>query len=86
MANSRSAKKRTRQTTQRSDRNRARRSRVRTFIRKVEEAISNGNKIAAQDAFNSAMPVLHRSSQKRAFHRNTVARKLSNLSQRINSM
>lgn len=86
MANSRSAKKRMRQATRRSDRNRARRSRVRTFVRKVEEAISNGNKVAAQEAFDSAMPVLHRGSQKRAFHRNSIARKLSNLSQRINNM
>ncbi len=86
MANSRSAKKRIRQATRRTDRNRARRSRVRSYIRKVEEAIANGDKSAAQDAFKAAMPELHRTAQKGALHNNTTGRKLSGLSRRINAM
>jgi len=78
--------KRIRQASCRSDRNRARRSRVRSCIRKVEEAIATGDKSAAEEAFKAAMPVLHRGSQKRAFHRNTTGRKLSGLSRRINAM
>jgi len=86
MANSRSAKKRIRQAARRTDRNRARRSRVRSYIRKVEEAIESGDKSAAEEAFKAAMPVLHRGAQKGAFHRNTTGRKLSGLSRRINAM
>jgi len=86
MANSRSAKKRIRQAARRSDRNRVRRSRVRTHIRNVEEAIASGNKLAAEEAYKAAMPALHRSSQNGAFHRNTTRRKLSGLSRRINAM
>ena len=56
MANSLSAKKRIRQAARRTDRNRARRSRVRSYIRKVEEAIASGNKSTAEDAFKAAMP------------------------------
>jgi small subunit ribosomal protein S20 len=86
MANSRSAKKRIRQTETRSERNRARRSRVRSTLRKVEEAIASGDKASAETAFKEAMPALHRGTQKGAFHRNTAGRKLSGLSRRINAM
>ena len=86
MANSRSAKKRIRQAARRTDRNRAHRSRVRSYIRKVEEAIASGDKSAAEDAFKAAMPELHRTAQKGALHTNTTGRKLSGLSRRINAM
>ena len=86
MANSQSAKKRIRQAARRTARNRARRSHVRSYIRKVEEAIASGNKSAAEDAFNAAMPKLHRTAQKGALHKNTTGRKISNLSRRINAM
>ena len=86
MANSQSAKKRIRQAARRTDRNRARRSHVRSYIRKVEEAIASGDKSAAADAFKAAMPELHRTAQKGALHNNTTGRKLSNLSRRINAM
>ena len=86
MANSQSAKIRVRQNGRRTERNRARRSRVRNYIRKVEEAIARGDKSAAKEAFKAAMPVLHRGAQKGAFHRNTTGRKLSGLSRRINAM
>ena len=56
MANSRSAKKRIRQTETRSERNRARRSRVRSYLRKVEEAIASGDKASAETAYKEAMP------------------------------
>ena len=86
MANTASARKRIRQTEKRTLRNRARRSRVRTFLRKVELAISGGDQTRAQDAFRSAQPELHRAVTKGVFHRNTVARKLSRLSARIKAM
>ena len=86
MANSRAAKKRVRQNERRSIRNRARRSRVRSYLRKVEEAIANGDKAAAKGAFQEVMPELHRGAHKGAFHRNTIGRKLSSLSRRINAM
>lgn len=86
MANTASARKRIRQTEKRTVRNRARRSRVRTFLRKVEQAISGGDKTQAQDAFRAAQPELHRAVTKGVFHRNTVARKLSRLSARIKAL
>ncbi len=86
MANTASARKRIRQTEKRTIRNRARRSRVRTFLRKVEQAISGGDKPQAQDAFRAAQPELQRAVTKGVFHRNTVARKLSRLSARIKAM
>lgn len=86
MANTASARKRIRQTEKRTIRNRARRSRVRTFLRKVEQAISGGDKTQAQDAFRAAQPELHRAATKGVFHRNTVARKLSRLSARIKAL
>ena len=86
MANTASARKRIRQTEKRTLRNRARKSRVRGFIRKVEQAIAGGDKSQAQDAFRAAQPELHRAATKGVFHRNTVARKLSRLSTRIKSM
>ena len=86
MANTASARKRIRQTEKRTIRNRARRSRVRTFLRKVEQAISGGDKAQAQDAFRSAQPELQRAVTKGVFHRNTVARKLSRLSARIKAL
>jgi small subunit ribosomal protein S20 len=86
MPNTRTAKKRVRRTERRSALNGARRSRVRTYLRKVEEAIASGDKSAAEAAFKSAMPELHRGVQKGGMHRNTVARRLSGLSRRIRAM
>ena len=86
MANTASARKRIRQTEKRTVRNRARRSRVRTFLRKVEQAIAGGDKSQAQDAFKAAQPELQRAATKGVLHRNTVARKLSRLSARIKAL
>ncbi len=83
MANTASAKKRIRQTERHTARNRARRARVRTFVKKIEEAIVRGEKEAAQAAFREAQPELHRAATKGVFHRNKVARNLSRLAARI---
>ncbi len=86
MANSPSARKRARQTERRTVVNRARLSRVRTFIRKVEEAIDSGDHSAAQAAFQAAQPEVMRGANKGVLHRNMVARKLSRLSRRIKAL
>jgi small subunit ribosomal protein S20 len=86
MANTASARKRIRQTEKRTARNRARRSRVRTFLRKVEQAIAGGDKAQAQEAFRAAQPELQRAATKGVVHRNAVARKLSRLSARIKAL
>ncbi len=86
MAHHKSAKKRIRQTARRTEVNIARRSRIRTFVKKVETAIASGDKSAAESAFREAQPELHRGITKGVLHRNTVARKLSRLSQRIRTL
>jgi small subunit ribosomal protein S20 len=86
MANTASARKRIRQTEKRTERNRARKSRMRTFLRKVEQAIASGDKGAAQQAFQAAQPELQRAATKGVIHDNTVARKLSRLSARIKAL
>lgn len=86
MANIVSAKKRARQTIVRHARNQMRVSRIRGFIRKVEQEISTGNKEAAQTAFKLAQPEIHRGVSKGVLHKNTAARKLSRLSGRIKAI
>lgn len=86
MANTASARKRIRQTEKRTERNRARRSRVRSFLRKVELAIAGGDKTVAQEAFKAAQPEMQRAADKGVFHDNTIARKLSRLSARIKAL
>jgi small subunit ribosomal protein S20 len=86
MANHASAKKRIRQIERRAGVNNVRRTRVRTFIRKVEEAIESGNQTDAVAAFKTAQPEMARSAQKGIFHKNTVSRKLSRMSARIKGM
>ncbi|WP_428406867.1 30S ribosomal protein S20 [Hyphococcus sp.] len=86
MANTSSAKKMVRKIARRTAVNKSRRSRVRTFLRKVEEAIASGNKAAAEAAFKNAQPEMHRAVTKGVFHQKTVARKLSRLSSRIKAL
>ena len=86
MAHHDSAKKRIRQTERRTERNRARMSRVRTYIKKVETAISNGDKEAARLALTEAQPEIHRGVTRGVIHRNTAARKLSRLSARVKAL
>lgn len=83
MANSKQAKKRARQADRRADNNHSRRSRIRTYVRTLEEAIASGNKDDAQNAFKAAMPEMHRGVTKGVLHKKTVARKLSRMSKRI---
>lgn len=86
MANTSSAKKMVRKIERRTAVNKTRRSRVRTFLRRVEEAIAAGDKAKADEAFRAAMPEMHRAVTKGVFHKATVARKLSRLSSRIKSI
>ena len=83
MANHKSAKKRIRQTATRTDVNGARRSRIRTFIKKVEAAIESGDKATAETAIKAAEPEMMRGAQAGVFHKNTMSRKLSRLSTAI---
>ena len=83
MANHKSAEKRFRQTVTRTETNRARVSRIRTFLKKVELALEAGNRDAAKQAFVAVQPELHRGVSKGVMHKNTVARKLSRLNARI---
>lgn len=86
MANHKSAEKRIRQTERRTEVNRARVSRIRTFVKKVELAIASGDKAAAAEALKVAQPEIMRGATKGVLHRNTVARKISRLSARIKSL
>jgi small subunit ribosomal protein S20 len=86
MAQHASAKKRIRQTKRRTVVNRARVSRIRTFLRRVETAIAGGKQDEAVAAYNMAQPELMRGANKGVVHRNLVARKLSRLAQRIRTM
>ena len=86
MANTRSAKKMVRKIERRTEVNKARRSRVRTFVRQVEEAIASGDKTAAADALKAAQPELMRAVTKGVMHKNTSARKVSRLAARVKSM
>ena len=86
MANHKSAEKRIRQTERRTEVNRNRVSRIRSFVKKVETAILSGDKGAAQEALKDAQPELMRGASKGVLHRNTVARKISRLSARINAL
>ena len=86
MANTASAKKRNRQTVVRTERNAARKSRMRTFVKKVETAIAGGDKSAAAAALQAAQPEMQRAAGKGVIHRNTVGRKISRLSARIKAL
>jgi small subunit ribosomal protein S20 len=86
MANTKSAKKAGRQTVRRTNANKGRRSRARSYARKVEEAIEAGDKKAAAAALKEAEPVLARTAQKGLVHRKTASRKVSRLAKRVSAM
>ena len=86
MANPPQSKKRARQTARKLEVNKARRSRIRTFLKNVEEAISSGDKNAANTALKSAQPELMRGVTKGVYKKNTAARKMSRLSSRVKSL
>ncbi|WP_333828447.1 30S ribosomal protein S20 [Pararhodobacter sp.] len=83
MANTPQSKKRARQNERRFEINKARRSRIRTYLRKVEEALASGDAEAAKAALLAAQPELDRGVTKGVLHKNTVARKMSRLSHRV---
>ncbi len=86
MANTPQSKKRARQNEARFAVNKARRSRIRTYLRKVEEAIASGDKNAAVAALRAAQPELMRGVTKGVMHKNTVARKISRLNSRVKAV
>jgi small subunit ribosomal protein S20 len=87
MPNTASARKRVRQAVRRNERNRARRSRVATFVKKVEIEIAAGNYEQAKEAFSLAEPVLMRSTTGgRVMHKNAASRKISRLSARVKAL
>ena len=83
MANHASALKRIRRNARRADINGARRTRIRTFIKKVELALSAGDAKTAEEALKNAQPEIQRGVAKGIWHKNTAARKISRLSARI---
>lgn len=86
MANTPQSKKRARQIERRTEVNKARRSRLRTFLRKVEDAITKGDADAAREALKLAQPELARGVTKGVVHKNTAARKMSRLSSRVKAL
>ena len=86
MANTPSAKKRVRQITRKTDVNKARRSRIRTYIKKVEESINSGESDNAIIALKLAQPEIQRGVTKGIFHKNTASRKISRLSRRVKAL
>jgi small subunit ribosomal protein S20 len=86
VAHHRSAKKRIRQTEKRTAVNRSRLSRIRTFVRKVEDALAKGDVEVARTAFAEAEPELRRGVSKGVVHLNTASRKISRLSRRVKAL
>ena len=86
MANTPQSKKRARQSETRYAINKARRSRIRTYLRKVEEAIASGDQTAAAEALKNAQPELARGITKGVLHKNTVSRKISRLASRVKAV
>ncbi|WP_112874265.1 30S ribosomal protein S20 [Paracoccus endophyticus] len=86
MANTPQSKKRARQTERRTAVNKNRRSRIRTFLRKVEEALAGGDQQVAAEALKSAQPELMRGVTKGVVHKNTAARKISRLAARVKAL
>ncbi|CAA2143995.1 MULTISPECIES: 30S ribosomal protein S20 [Hyphomicrobium] len=86
MANTSSAKKAARQMIRRTEVNKGRRTRVKTEVRSVEEAIASGDAAKAKAALAAAEPLLVRSAQKGVMHKRTASRKVSRLAQRVKAM
>ena len=86
MANTPQSRKRVRQTARRTAVKKSRRSRIRTFIRRVESAIASGDKPGAQAALHSAEPEIMRGVTKGVLHKNTAARTVSRLARRVNAL
>lgn len=86
MANTPSAKKAVRKIERRTAVNKSRRSQMRTYIRKVEEAIASGDPEAAKTAFRAAEPLVMRAAQKGIVHKNAASRKVSRLNARVKAL
>jgi len=86
MANTPSARKAARKIARKTEINTARKSRMRTFIRKVEEAVATGDKTAAADALKLAQPEIMRAATRGVLHKNTASRKISRLAARVKSI
>ena len=86
MANTPSAKKRIRNTLRKTDINKSRRSRIKTFVRKVEDALESKDAKAAMESLKAAQPEIMRGVTKGIFHKNTASRKISRLSSRIKAI
>ena len=86
MANTSSAKKAVRKIAHRTDINRSRRSQMRTYVRKVEEAIASGDAKAASAALGAAEPLVMRAAQKGIVHKNTASRKVARLAKRVKAL
>lgn len=86
MANTSSAKKMVRKIERRTARNRDQKTRMRTFVRRVDEAIAGGDKAAAETALRAAQPVIARAGQKGLMHKKTASRKISRLSKRVSTI
>ncbi len=83
MPNTPSARKAARKIARRTEINKGRRAEMRSFVRKVEEAIASGNRSVALAALREAEPVIMRSAQKGLVHSNTASRKVSRLAHRV---
>jgi small subunit ribosomal protein S20 len=86
MANSPQAKKRARTAARRTEINKNRRTRIKTFIRRVEDAIAGGDQAAAEEALKNAQPEIMRGVTKGVWHKNTASRKVSRLAKRVKAM
>ena len=86
MANTSSAKKAVRKIARRTAVNKSRRSQMRTFVRKVEEAIASKDAAVAAAALREAEPLVARAAQKGILHKNTAARKISRLTKRVKAL
>ena len=83
MPNTTSARKAVRKIARRTEVNKSRRSQLRSFVRKVEEAITGGNRSAALAALKEAEPVIMRAAQKGIVHSNAASRKVSRLAHKV---
>jgi small subunit ribosomal protein S20 len=86
MANTKSAKKATRAAARRNEVNKNRMSRIRSSVRRVEEALASGNRTEAQAALSVAQPELMRGAQKGVLHKNAASRKVSRLTSRVKAL
>ena len=86
MANTASARKRIRQNARRTERNAARKSRMRSFVKKVEAAIASGDKATAAETLRAAQPEMQRAAGKGVIHHNPVSRNLTRLSARVKAL